>query len=795
MNVAPGRPALARLPAALLIAAALLMPIAGTAATLSGAPGFDAVVLPIDETVAQREYAAALGLLDAGKLTEALAALRRVQVNHPRFSRLSAVQTRIAVLQEARDAGAALPMFLDALDARDAGELPAALATLDQLVESHASSSLVDDALYLGAYLTVMDGYDFDDARQRLARLATRFPDSAYTDSAHYLSGIVHEQLGDTAAARAVLVELRDRHTALGLPFGYRWPVGTLLSRYWFDRAERRIAIIDARLRGATRMSERQRLDDGRLRVAVNVDGEDLHLLLEPSALVSGTSWRDGFMADRLPPGIGVYEGEVEGKPGSWVRATIREGAISGMVGIDGVRSKLLPAHLRGTLDYYQPAARGPSIGAAGGLDPRDPGLAGRLQAIDLLTAPPRQETPEAQRRARESVSATRQVPVSIVVDSRYDGYHGGAGLERALDYLNVADGVYRDHGLAISLDEAIVLDDYADPLKLEPGTLESILRRFRDYRLEQASRFEDSAATYLFTGNTKTDPTLGLAWIDTLCRIDGYDVGVTTPSSFGDVLLTHELGHSFGAQHDSDTACVDDNSALMWPHISERTATRLSSCSRSSVQASRARACLSNTVDLTLAASLEPGAAVFAVSHAEAALSIDAGLLVESAAPGQVDWPGECRVLSPTSAECPVTAIAPGERRLIRLPLSSEPAGAALGARVMPIGVAELRPADNLATTDGSVPAGTLVQIDGTGEIAEVAASVAQQAPARSDLPGQPASGGSGGGSAGVAGLCLVLLAVGRRRVAGRHGGHGGPVALAQTHRQRRCSGRATQV
>jgi len=772
----------ALLPALALVS--LTLPPAAWAATSDvGAPGFDAAVLPMEEDAAERDYAAALALVEAGSYRAALAALRRVQVDHPRFSRLSAVQTRIAVLHEAPDAGEALPTFLGALAARDAGHLDEALRALDALVDKHADSVLLDDALYLGAYLSIMDGYDFPDARRRLDRLEANVPDSAYADSALYLSGIVHEQLGDTAAARSELAQLRDRHTALGLPFGYRWPVGTLLSRYWFDRAERRIDIIDARLRDASRIGDAAPLGDGRLRVSVDVGGRDMQLLLEPAALVRDTAWRNAWRVDRAPPSVGVYEGVVEGASDSWVRATIDGGSISGMIGIDGERLRLLPGHLSGTLDYYQPAPRGP--GAGNGIDPGNAGLAGQLQAIDLMVAPPRNEPADTGRRVRERFSATREVPLSIVVDSRFDGYHAGNGLARALDYLNVADGVYRDHGLSIALDEAVVFTDSADPLKLEPGTLESILRRFRAYRQGNAERFDSSAATYLFTGNRKTDPTLGLAWIDTLCRIDGYDVGVTTPSSFGEVLLTHELGHSFGAQHDSDTGCASERDGLMWPHISERTGTRLTDCSQVSVRTSRTRSCLSNTVDLRLAAGMGEGAAVFSIEHDEAELVVDARLVVEASAPGQVDWPSSCRVLSPTSADCTVTGLAGNEPRRVTLPLAAG-ADAPLGARVTPVGIAELRPGDNTAVIDGRTPlppAGDPEPDGGsTSDPApEIASGPVAGASVQEAVSGQPASGaggsggGGGGGAWGPAGLAWLIA------------------FAACGHRRRRCTRRRT--
>ena len=686
-------------------------------ASRAAASGFDAVVLRVNETRAEDEYAAALALIEAGRHVEALAALRRVQAVHPTFSKLSAVQTRVAVLHESRDAGDALDPFLRALDARDAGRLDEALGALDWIAANAAGSTLLDDALYLGAYLALMDGYDFPEAGARLEELAERVPESAYADSAAYLSAIVREQLGDTAGARERLAALRERHTALALPFGFRWPTGSILSRYWFDRSDRRIALIDRRLEGASRLERRTRTSGGGLAVDVNVDGIDMRLALTPSPLVAGTAWRDAGLRDRPPPTVGVYEGHVEGARDSWVRATIDGGEITGMVEVDGVRRRLLPAHLIGTLDWYQPSARRGGAPALDALDPADPDLASRLQAIDLLEAPPRDDRPAVGRRSRTALAETRTVPLSIVIDSRFDGYHAGQGLARALDYLNVADGVYRDHGLSLTLDEAVTFDDAADPMKLPAGTLETILRSFRDYRLAHGTLFGDSAATYLFTGNRKTDPTLGLAWIDTLCRSDGYDVGVTTPSSFGDVLLTHELGHSLGAQHDSDTECRDDRAGLMWPHISGATGTRLTSCSLASVRDSQGRTCLGNGVDLSLAARSTGADAVFTIANPDAAFTVSARLLVETGLPGQVTWPEGCRALTPTGGECTVGDIGPGEHREVRLALRPEAGGDAepIVARAVPLGATELAPADNEATAEGLTLAGP-AQANGLG-------------------------------------------------------------------------------
>jgi len=272
------------------------------------------------ELVAESIYAQALEQMEAELYSEALASLRRVQSQYPSFSKIAAVQTRMAVLQESADAGESLRVFLTALNLRDQGDMDAALISLGTIASADPAGTLTDDALYIMAYLQVMDRYDFAAALEALRTLEKRFPESAYTDSAQYLEAIALEQQGNTTAARTLLMELRDRHTALNLPMEFRWPKGTVLSRYWFDRADRRLAIVEERISTASRVGARQKQTDGRLRLAVNVNGADLQLLLVPSPLTRQTKWLDGDLSDQLPPSVGIYDGVVEGIDGSWER-------------------------------------------------------------------------------------------------------------------------------------------------------------------------------------------------------------------------------------------------------------------------------------------------------------------------------------------------------------------------------------------------------------------------------------------------------------------------------------------
>jgi len=699
------------------------------------------------ETNAESKYQQALTSIESEQYSDALKILRRLQIQYPSYSGMAAVQTRIAVLQEARDAGDALSVFLSALDMRDAGKTSEAMRALDWIASEHPVSVLADDALYVTAYLLVMDRYDYAMARTVLAELRTRFPDSAYRDSADYLDAIALEQLGETTRAKQALIDLRDRHTALSLPLNFRWPVGSVLSRYWFDRADRRIAIVEKRLRSASSLTQRDREDDGRLRLGVNVDGLDMQLLLSPSPLTRGTAWHDGTLDDALPPAIGVYHGTVEGMSNSWVRAVLSNNSISGVIDIDGQRMRLQPGHLIGTLDYYQPRSRRGRQQISS-----DSPLANNLAGIDVLEAPPEVQGDDLTRRSRTVQTDVRAVPVSIVIDSQFDRYYAGAGLATALNNLNIADGIYRQFGIALTLDEAITFADNSDPMNLGPVTLETILRSFRDYRQEYSTLFQDSALTYLFSGNPKTDVTLGLAWIDTACRLDGYDVGVTTPTGFGDVLLTHELGHSLGSQHDSDTSCNTNSRSLMWPNISARTETVFTSCSQESVLQSRTKSCLLNTVDLSLWAHAAGNTLNFDVANPDGALTLDAKLLVETGNPDQLIWPAGCQAMSPTSAVCYIDMLGAMETRTLSFSVSAHSlnSNAPVTAQLVPANTLELTPEDNTATislagnTGGNQP-------DSAG--AQTAGSTTGTATGGSSSSG----GSSGGGALGFVSLLLL--------------------------------------
>lgn len=616
-----------------------------------------------DDDIAEIEYTLAQSQIAEAKYREALQTLRLLIRDHPGSEWVAPSRTRISVLAEAADSDAAIRHYLKALDLRDAGDSFLSIEHLRHLVIEFPSSTLVDDALYLMAYIHVLDRYDFQAATELLLVLENLHADSAYADAAEYLNAIALEQMGKTAEARTALLFLRDKHTALSLPFGYRWPKGNVMSRYWYERATDRLRILDETQLAASVIRARNLTSDGVLELAIHVEGMDLDLLLTPSPLTRTTAWRDGDLSDTAPPMVAVYSGVVKNRDQSWARVVLGPDTLGGIVKVDGQSYRLQPDHLMGTLDYYQPLNRaGTAIKSADG--------SLSLEGDALVPPPENLSTTKTNLRASTGL---RVVPLSIVIDSQFDRYHNGAGLAVALNYLNIADGFYRQFGMALSLDETVVLHESEDPMDLGPTRLETVLRTFRDYRMNYSTLFSDSALVYLFSGNPRTDATIGLAWIDTACRTDGYDVGVATPSGFGDVLVAHELGHSLGSPHDTDTQCQNDTGYLMWPNISSRTAIQLSSCSASSVAGTRAKSCLKNAVDLTLSANTDGNTVAFTLNNPETAVAVDASVVLETNTANVLHWPAECTVEAPTRATCVVLDVPAAGEAVLAVSVNAE--------------------------------------------------------------------------------------------------------------------------
>lgn len=127
-------------------------------------------------------------------------------------------------------------LYLSALDLRESGDLDAAETQLDIVQTLYTDGYLADDALYLRGYIQLMDQKDYTAALRTMQELRNRYPDSTYYDTALYSEAIAEQEMGNTAVAREILLDLRYRHTGVDT-LGVTLPKDNLVSRLWFDRA------------------------------------------------------------------------------------------------------------------------------------------------------------------------------------------------------------------------------------------------------------------------------------------------------------------------------------------------------------------------------------------------------------------------------------------------------------------------------------------------------------------------------------------------------------------------------
>lgn len=309
-------------------------------------------------------------------------------------------------------------------------------------------------------------------------------------------------------------------------------------------------------------------------------------------------------------PETRAYTGTLANLPNSWARITITGESVQGILD-------------SGTSRLYISSAAAPSDTA---LDRRQ--IRQLMAAVDKVISPP--PVKNADRQLREVVqipvgngfpdTGNQQVSqvarIAIVVDALYDEALGGRGLAQAISTINTVDGIYQqEYGLALKADSAIMITD-EETLDLGHVSLEENLARFREYRQTAPELAQELALVHLFTGVPTDDPSVGLAYIGAACRVDGYDVSMSTPFQFPVLLTAHEIGHNLGAPHDDETElCQLSDELLMHSQISDITTEAFSICSANAINSHITQNnCYLEAIDLSLTLTREDESGLIAL-------------------------------------------------------------------------------------------------------------------------------------------------------------------------------------
>lgn len=314
--------------------------------------------------------------------------------------------------------------------------------------------------------------------------------------------------------------------------------------------------------------------------LSLSIRGREIELVLEPSEVMASASvvmFEDAFVNSVDPV---HYQGTVLGVEGSWARLSWNDDRPEGVIRI-GDRLYLIE---------YDAASGG-------------------LLASDLATDSHEVFNEILQQHLVGGLAGVglKVLPISIVLDTLYNEAHGEQGLSRALTVVNTVDGLYQEQlGLRLELRVArLIVDPSKDPMRALQGDIDQLLTVFRNYRLGDVSLARGQGAVHLFSGAELRDKRVGLAYINTICRTDGFDVGVSRVVDRDVFTFAHELAHNIGAEHDLDTQC-GDHGRMMNATLRSDMRYAFSHCSVESLRRGMDRSCVLDQPVQFAAAGLE---------------------------------------------------------------------------------------------------------------------------------------------------------------------------------------------
>lgn len=366
-------------------------------------------------------------------------------------------------------------------------------------------------------------------------------------------------------------------------------------------------------------------------------------LELTPKRLLGKLNEWQSAMLD-LPQ---FFDGKLVSDPDSWVRITfqdIDDGVYTGHVFSDGELYEL---------QYHDELGGHVLAQLPAGLTLKDMVLPDAPDPIGESTTSQKDQSSNSL--ASSSPVATRAIRIGVAVDSRYNEHYDQRGLAHALSIINGVDGLYQEQlNLAVIVDGFRIYDDpQQDPLRDFAGNIDQILGRYRDLRIDDEQLPADLALVHLFSGLPDPDKIIGLGWIDTVCRLDGYDLSLSTPFPYDMLLAAHEIAHNLGAEHDDNAACSSDGaisgSEIMWPQLSDSTRPAFSACSLNSMQPALNASCVLDNIDVGMQITATPTGLPDQLAFTVSAYNNDEHRVAPSVS-SSTDFPTGTRLLEPSS-------------------------------------------------------------------------------------------------------------------------------------------------
>jgi hypothetical protein len=315
-------------------------------------------------------------------------------------------------------------------------------------------------------------------------------------------------------------------------------------------------------------------------RIRFDADAEPFELRLIPNAKLlspDAVVVRDGVTLSPREAGLELpYRGYVVGDRGSWVRVSRTASGFEGLVYTDG---ELWEVRERDTGEtVMRPAAIADFLDAPTGIvhDCASADAVHASHASDALLAPELAPVQVA--------AGCQQLSMAVVSDYTHVAKLGGAAKSESemLLRINEADGVFRsglNYGFVVG--EVRSFSSQGGPTFNTAGAGSIPLVPFTSYKQSELPEF---GLAHLFVARTSSGA-VGQAYIGGACTSKAAGVSnYLGKDSSSSLIVTHEIGHNFGAKHDAEGAPF-----IMAPSVNG--ATKFSGASKTMIDAFVAKA------------------------------------------------------------------------------------------------------------------------------------------------------------------------------------------------------------
>lgn len=391
-----------------------------------------------------------------------------------------------------------------------------------------------------------------------------------------------------------------------------------------------------------------------------------------------------------------LLRGKVEGMPGSWVRLARVNGGLEGAIW-DGKELYVVTRHANIAGHLTLPLDAGPSqtvlyrlSDTVGALPEQFCGLAPvEARSTVAPSALKQYAGMVAELRVQALTAPTDQLEVSLISDAEFQTQFGSSARDTMLARLNTVDGIFSEQVGVLLAPTTVRLVTGSTPFNTSDG--EQLLRKLSDYRRNDVE-LRGSGITHLMTGKNLNGNLAGIAFLDALCEPgEGVSLGDSEYGEFSAALvMAHELGHNFGAQHDSESGSVcasTPDSYLMAPYVNF--SSQFSACSlstmRTVINRARTNRCIGDAIYSDASVSL-PASEIIVDTLADFTLPVtvrSAGTVIANNVRLRVDLPVQLNYQSATMTngtcthasgvvECEFGNLEAGQERVVNVVLRS---------------------------------------------------------------------------------------------------------------------------